>query len=415
MEFKTYIHKFFTGVCFLLLLPTLTLAQAGPDKVRMLVNTLEHDSDYKVRIAAAQALGQIADGTVADWMVRAFRHENNDAVRLSILYSISEISDHRILSPLIELANQEDLSTKERMLIEQIIWNYREVFNTSAWIAEALNSNDTAMKRISIWVLGLVGETNMIPIFQKLLASQNEDIQSQTLESLSKMGDAKALEYCKNKETESSVSQVQRAAKLCEQMNSLLIQNKIPREKTFRRKLKLLLDNVAKNTFRPANYFAYLNKNLNRRQVDEALAFLVPQAKTSNTEKSVKLIEKEKIRTFQLVVDLVSKYEFDSRDLEILKSIIREGSDNLDHCYTSQLKNNPELKGDIKTYFKILKSGTVAQVKITESTMKNKTVESCMLSELQQFEFPSIPIDYVNLIYTFTFNPPPPPQIIFAR
>ena len=380
----------------------------------MLVNTLEHDSDYKVRIAAAQALSQIADGTVADWMVRAFRHDNNDAVRLSILYSIAEIPDVRILPPLMELANQEVLTIKERLVIEQTLWNFREIFNTPAWIAEAINSPDIEMKKVAIWVLGIVGEGNLIPIYEKLLRSPNEDIQVRAFESLSKMGDAKAMELCKSKQQEQLVPQVQRAAKLCEQMNMLLVTKKIPQNKTFRKKMVIMLDTVKKGSMRPANYLGYLNKNLNQRDVDQALAFLVPQAKASSNEKSVKLIEKEQISTFQLVVDMVSKYEFDSRDLEVLKSIIREGSNNLDHCYLTQLKTNPGLKGDVMSYFKILKTGKVAHLKV-ESTMKNKELEECMLEELSQFEFPSLPIEHVNLNYVFSFSPPPQAQIIFAR
>lgn len=373
----------------------------------MLVDTLEHDSDYKVRIAAAQALSQMADGTVADWMIRAFRNDNNDAVRLSILYSIAEIPDQRILSPIIELANQEVLTSKERQVIEQILWNFKDIFNSSAWIAEALNSTDPKMKCISIWLLGIIGEKNLIPVFEKLFSSPNEDIQVQSLEALSKMGDPQAMEFCKAKQQEGLIPQVARAAKLCEQMNSLLISNRIPKDKTFRKKLKTNLGEVEKKSIKPSHYLSYLNKNLNKREVDTAMQFLRPTTnKAYASEKSTKLIEQEKIQTFQLVVDLQSKYEFDTRDLEILKGIVRENSMMLDHCYVSQLKTNPTLKGDIQTFFKILKSGELAQIKIMSSTMKSDPVENCMLEELAKFEFPNLPVDSVNLIYTFTFNPP---------
>jgi HEAT repeat protein len=206
----------------LLALPSFCFAQAGADKVRMLVDTLERDSDYKVRIAAAQALSQIADGSVADWMIRAFRKDDNDAVRLTILYAISEIPDERILSPLIELANQEVLSGKERMVIEQTIWNFREIFNTSSWIAAAINSNDIQIKKISIWVLGIIGDKNLIPIFEKLSYSTNEDIQVKSFEALSKMADTSSgsdMQFCRSNPTELVASHAVRAARLCEQMN----------------------------------------------------------------------------------------------------------------------------------------------------------------------------------------------------
>ena len=405
MAFKTNILRLLLGI--LLLFPILANAQAGSDKVRMLINALENDSDYKVRIAAAQALSQIADGTVADWMVRAFRHDNNDAVRLAILYSIAEIPDQQILPPLIELACQEVLSGKERIVIEQIIWNFREVFNTSAWMSEALNSSDPATKCVAIWILGIISESNMIPIFAKLSDSPNEDIQVKSLEGLSKMGSPVAMQICRDKQSQPLATHVIRAAKLCEQMNSMAISNsiKFKKDQTFRKKLVVRLDDVKKKNFKPSDYLKYLNKNLNQREVDQALVFLRPRT-ARGPEKSVKLIEQEKIQTFQLVVDMVSKYEFDGRDLEILKSIVRENSNSLDHCYVNELKNNPTLKGEVQAFFKIMKSGELAQTKITDSTMKNKAVESCLLEELSKFEFPKLPVDYVNLIYTFAFTPP---------
>jgi hypothetical protein len=389
----------------LLALPSFCFAQAGADKVRMLVDTLERDSDYKVRIAAAQALSQIADGSVADWMIRAFRKDDNDAVRLTILYAISEIPDERILSPLIELANQEVLSGKERMVIEQTIWNFREIFNTSSWIAAAINSNDIQIKKISIWVLGIIGDKNLIPIFEKLSYSTNEDIQVKSFEALSKMADIQAAQICKSRQSDELVPQAVRAARLCEQMNQLATTQK-GSSKSFRKKMVLRLDDVQKKSIKPSHYLSYLNKNLNIREVDQALTFLKPVTKSSGPEKSTKLIEQEKIQTFQLVVDMVSTYEFDSRDLEILKSIVRENSYTLDHCYVNELKNNPTLKGNIKAYFKIVKSGELKQINISESTMKSPVVESCMLQELAKFEFPSLPVDHVNLVYTFSFSPP---------
>lgn len=403
MASKINIHRGFLGL--LLLIPAIAFSQSGSDRVRMLITTLEKDPDYKVRIAASQALSKIADGTVADWMIRAFRKDQNDAVRLSILYAISEIPDQRILPPLIELANQEVLSPKERVVTEQILWNFKEVFHTSSWIAEALNSNDIQMKRISIWILGIIGDGNLVPVFEKFAQSPEEEIQVQSFESLSKIGSIEAQEFCKREQQDQLAPQVARAAKYCEQMNTLLLSKKMTSERSFKKKMTVDLQDVKKNSLKPSNFLSYLNKNVNKREVDQALTFLKPVS-SMHEEKTVKLIEQEKMQTFQLVVDMVSKYEFDSKDLEILKSIVRENSYTLDRCYLAQLKNNPTLKGNIKAFFKILKTGELAQIKITESSFKNEDLDNCILFELAKFEFPNVPVDHVNLIYTFNFQPP---------
>ena len=410
MEFKNYIIKFFFA-CLVVASPfSNSFAQAGSDRVRMLVNTLENDSDFKVRMAAAQALGKMADGTVADWMIRAFRHDDNDAVRLAILYSVSDIPDEKVVPPLMELANQEILSAKELLVIEQILWNYRKIFNVSAWITEAINSNDMATKKTSIWILGIIGDPDLAPVFQKLSKHPSEDIQVAAFESLAKVGDTKALEVCQSELNISTVPQVQRAAQHCVQSNQIYIQN--PNAPSFRKKMNMMLGDVKQNSIKPIQYLTYLNKNLNQREVDVALQFLQPQSAPSSSEKSTKLIERETMKTFQLVVDMQSKYEFDSKDLEVLKTIVRENSNGIEGCYLHELSHSPTLRGDIQTFFRIMGSGQVAETKITSSTMKNLSVENCILEQMRLFDFPSLPLDHVNLVYTFSFAPPAKTQVM---
>lgn len=410
MEFRNNIIKIFVILAWIF--PSqITIAQSGADRVRMLVNSLENDSDFKVRVAAAQALGEIADGTVADWMVRAFRHDQNDAVRLTILYAISNIPDERIVPPLIELANQEVLSPKEKILIEQILWNFRSIFNTSAWIADALNSRDMATKKAAIWVLGIIGDNNLVPIFQKLSSYPMEDIQAESFSSLAKSGDQNALDFCNEQLSLQSVPMVQRAARFCVQSNQLLIKN--PSASSFRKKMKVSIDGLKQKSIKPSHYLAYLNKNLNQREVDIAVSFLQPQPNANKAETTVKLFEIEKSKTFQLVVDMKSKYQFSPRDMEVLRSIIAENSNGIDVCYNQELKNSPTMRGDVVTYFKILGNGRIDQAKITGSSLKNKSVENCILGEMKLFEFPKLPIDFVDLVYTFTFVPPAKTTVTF--
>lgn len=410
MEFKNNIIRL-VALLGLVLFSQVTLAQSGADRVRMLVNTLEHDSDFKVRVAAAQALSQLADGTVADWMVRAFRHDDNDAVRLAILFAISKIPDERILPPLIELANQEILSPQEKLLIEQILWNFRSIFNTSAWVAEALNSKDMPTKKAAIWVLGIVGDKNLVPIFQKLSAYPLEDIQSESFTSLAKSGDQRALDFCNEQINAYTVPLVQRAVRFCIISNQLLIKN--PYASSFRKPMNLALGNLKEKNMKPIDYLKYLNKNLNQREVDIAVSFLEPQASASPTENTVKLFEIEKNKSFQLVVDMKSRYQFSATDTEVLRSIVSENSNTIDVCYNKELKNSPTLKGEVVTYFKILRDGRVDQAKITGTSLRSKPVEDCIVTEIKAFEFPHLPIDFVDLVYTFTFAPPQKTTVTF--
>ena len=403
--------KFGLVVIFVLLGSLQVSIATGPERVRMLFNTLEKDPDFKVRIAAAQALAKIADGSVADWMLRAFRGEKNSAVRLTILYAIAEIPDERVLSPLIELAHQEILSSRERVLVEKILWNFRAAFHKTTWIAQAMNPVDREVQLVAIWLLGIIGDKQLVPVYEKLLDDLSEDVQIKSLESLSKVGDPSALKICKQKTTELELPRLQRTARYCAQLNEVMVKNKMP--PSFQKKMDMIQHSFREKSIRPAQYLAYLDKNVNQRSLDIALPFLQPLKKGSRNENTMKLIEQEKMATFELEVNLVSKYEFDTRDLEILKTIVRENSSSLDICYTKELRQYPKLQGEVKTYFKILRSGRLSDVAITNSTLKNQNAETCILKELQRFQFPSLPVDSVTLIYTFSFFPPKETKVIF--
>lgn len=73
-------------------------------------------------------------------------------------------------------------------------------------------------------------------------------------------------------------------------------------------------------------------------------------------------------------------------------------------CYERQLLKDPGLAGKVVLEWTISTSGLVVQAKTKTSTLNNATVESCILSSLKTWHFPSARGGLVIVSYPFLFN-----------
>jgi TonB family protein len=76
------------------------------------------------------------------------------------------------------------------------------------------------------------------------------------------------------------------------------------------------------------------------------------------------------------------------RDPEVIDAIINQNKASVEYCYQSQLKLDPNLRGEIMLSFDILPTGKVGGVKIMNSTMNNSKVEQCIIRSLRRWSFP---------------------------
>ena len=76
------------------------------------------------------------------------------------------------------------------------------------------------------------------------------------------------------------------------------------------------------------------------------------------------------------------------RDPEVIDAIINQNKASVEYCYQSQLKLNPNLRGDIFLSFDILANGKVGGVKILSSSLNNSKVESCIIKSVRRWSFP---------------------------
>ncbi len=79
------------------------------------------------------------------------------------------------------------------------------------------------------------------------------------------------------------------------------------------------------------------------------------------------------------------------RDPEVIDAVINKNKASVEYCYQSQLKLDPNLRGEIVVRFDILPDGRVGSVKIISSTLNNSKVERCIQRSIRRWSnFPKL-------------------------
>jgi hypothetical protein len=89
-------------------------------------------------------------------------------------------------------------------------------------------------------------------------------------------------------------------------------------------------------------------------------------------------------------------------DREVIAQYIKSKLGEVLYCYERQLSANPDLFGKIAVRFQINPSGEVDLQRIGESTLKNATVEGCILQKIARWKFPQ-PDGGTKVLVTYPF------------
>lgn len=89
-------------------------------------------------------------------------------------------------------------------------------------------------------------------------------------------------------------------------------------------------------------------------------------------------------------------------DREEIASYIRTQLGQILYCYERQLSANKELFGKVSVKFTISGSGKVETQAVSDTTLKNTTVEGCMLNKIASWKFPA-PRGGTKVIVTYPF------------
>ncbi len=77
-----------------------------------------------------------------------------------------------------------------------------------------------------------------------------------------------------------------------------------------------------------------------------------------------------------------------SLDKELIRQVIHRNRNQIRYCYESQLTRHPKLSGKVAIKFVITASGTVASSQVSQSTLGNTELETCIASRVQTWIFP---------------------------
>jgi outer membrane biosynthesis protein TonB len=75
-------------------------------------------------------------------------------------------------------------------------------------------------------------------------------------------------------------------------------------------------------------------------------------------------------------------------DASVIKDVIKAHMPQIKHCYDVELRKDPELAGQVTLKFTVSPKGVVNQALVKQTTLNNKEVETCMVSEVKEWIFP---------------------------
>jgi TonB family protein len=78
------------------------------------------------------------------------------------------------------------------------------------------------------------------------------------------------------------------------------------------------------------------------------------------------------------------------RSADEIGRLVDKHADAIENCYKKQVALNPNLEGSISLQFTIDPDGKVTNVRILDSTLRNKNVENCITSRIQSWRFQPI-------------------------
>ena len=84
--------------------------------------------------------------------------------------------------------------------------------------------------------------------------------------------------------------------------------------------------------------------------------------------------------------------------------MIQRNNNQVRFCFESQLAKSPRLSGRVQVKFVITSEGKVTHPVVSESTLANEAVESCLLKRLSTWMFPSPQGGDALITFPFTFT-----------
>lgn len=96
--------------------------------------------------------------------------------------------------------------------------------------------------------------------------------------------------------------------------------------------------------------------------------------------------------------------EPDTLSNEYIDEMIVSRQSQLQKCWLSRLKENPNLKGQITLQFDISRRGKVRDLRVTDSTIEDDVLKRCVVSVVERIPFRSYKGQEISLSYPINFE-----------
>jgi TonB family protein len=91
---------------------------------------------------------------------------------------------------------------------------------------------------------------------------------------------------------------------------------------------------------------------------------------------------------------------------DVIMKVIKRHQNEIKFCYEQELQKNASLAGKVAVMFTIDPAGAVAEANVSESSLSNNNVESCMMARIRRWKFPEPQGGgVVNVSFPWIFKP----------
>lgn len=402
----------------------------GQEKtLRSLLDLLENAGDPKVKIASAQKLGEISDGTVAPWILKIVKKEKNPAVRLASLQAIANIPDSRILHPLLTFFHsQTKMSRTESVLIKRIFWSHRRSIDAKAWIALAKDTQNISAREIALWTLSYTDSHESLPLIKELLKETEDDQSAKSaLLALTILGGKDNFHACDANPSPEIKKKLRNEIQICSRM--LSGKERLDDQNNHRMQINQEILETQQAKFVPAASIQYARSpqndgeknpsenpsSLNPLRLipvvsDEAIARTDHLQNNNQRENKANRLTNfvfqegsnlKSINHSQANMNQIQNY---AMHLETIRNIISRNMAKFKNCYHLHVAAKQKKRGGIELALDILESGTLEKLTFVKDSMRNAAFNKCIDQEMKSLKFPPIDLSKVTVNYSFHFH-----------
>ncbi|MCI5073136.1 AgmX/PglI C-terminal domain-containing protein [bacterium] len=369
------------------------------NQIDILLEKLNSDANYKIKIASALRLGKISNGSVAPHLASAYKKQKNRAVRLSIIQAISQIPDSQALAQLIYLKNSSFLNKNEKIILAQTLWSFRNTIDAQSWVDHFQINSSQQKKLDALWVLSAV-ENGFVKdnIHQILKKSERPSYTAGILEVLTYFSSPTHKKLC-IPYTKQKNSRISLKAKMC--MES------IKQPIVFKKQINQEILQTQTYAFTP-QYFESHNPSKKSSNLLQSTVLASLDKSAGLAKKNSKLTDidfKEKqIYTENFDNTSLEKLENYGGELELIRNTIKKNMHLFDTCYETLSQQDQQIKGKLNMEFEVFSSGKLDNLRYLKHSIRNKQLQKCFATNMKKIHFKQINLKSIKVQYTFSFQ-----------